>query len=102
MNQEKPLDKDQLAKLRWEMRLACDMSESVERLRQLGYSDRAILVGFETVRPRGSSLEGGAFNRPPLLTRKPPNLRKIDTQEVEMYTLDDFLSRQECERVIAL
>jgi prolyl 4-hydroxylase len=102
MNQEKQLDRNELAKLKWEMHLACDMSESVQRLRKLGYSDRAILVAFETVRPRGSSLEAGAVNNPPLLRHKPPNLRKADTDKVDLYTLEDFLSRQECERIVAL
>ena len=51
------------------MRLATDLSKSVERLRSLGYSDRSILSGFEQARPRGNSLEGGAINHPPLLQR---------------------------------
>ena len=102
MNESKQLDQNDLHRLRWEMRIACDMSESVERLRKEGFSDRAILVAFETVRPRGNSLEGGAVNRPPLLVRKPPNLHRIDDERLELYTLDDFMSPQECERVIAL
>ncbi|HEX5160930.1 MAG TPA: 2OG-Fe(II) oxygenase [Steroidobacteraceae bacterium] len=100
---DKPVDNDELKRLSWAMKLATDMSKSVERLRKLGYSDRAIVVAFEKVRPRGNSLEGGALNNPPLLQRKPPNLRKVETgNQVELYTLEEFLSPQECERVIAL
>jgi len=99
---DKPLGADELTRLRWAMRLATDLSRSVERLRKLGYSDRSILAGFEQVRPRGNSLEGGACNRPPLLRRNPPNLRQIHHGQLELYTLEDFLSRQECERIIAL
>jgi len=102
MNSEKQLDANELTWLRWKMRLACDMSESVEYLRKVGYSDRAILVAFEKVRPRGNSLEGGAFCTPPLLQRKPKTLRKIDSDKLDLYTLDDFLSPKECERIIAL
>jgi len=99
---DKPLDADELTRLRWAMRLATDLSQSVERLRKLGYSDRSILAGFEQVRPRGNSLEGGAVHNPPLLQRKPPNLRRIHDARLDLYTLDDFLSRQECERIVAL
>jgi len=99
---DRPVDSDELKRLSWAMKLATDMSKSVERLRSLGYSDRSIVVAFEKVRPRGNSLEGGALNHPPLLTRKPPNLRKVDTDKVDLYTLEEFLSPQECERTIAL
>src|SRR5262249_49115821 len=84
------------------MKLACDMSEPVERLRKLGYSDRAILVVFEKVWPRSNSLETGAVMTPPLIRSNPSNLRRIDDARVQLYTLDDFLGPQECERVIAL
>ena len=68
----------------------------------MGYSDRSILAGFEQARPRGNSLEGGGINHPPLLQRNPPNLRRIHHGRLALYTLEDFLSRQECERIIAL
>ena len=102
MNQERQVEKAEMVRLHREMRLACDMSESVERLRQLGYSDRAILVAFETVRPRGNALEPGAIHTPPLIRRSPAKLRRIDCSKLELYTLENFLSEGECERVVAL
>ena len=99
---DKPLDADELTRLRWAMRLATDMSKSVDRLRKLGYSDRSILAGFEQVRPRGNSLVGGAVNNPPLLQRNPPNLRRIHHGQLDLYTLEGFLNHGECERIIAL
>ena len=102
MNQERQVQKTELVRLHREMRLACDMSGSVERLRKLGYSDRAILVAFETVRPRGNALEPGAIHTPPLIRRQPDNLRRVDCDKLELYTLEDFLSRGECERIVAL
>jgi prolyl 4-hydroxylase len=102
VNQEKPVDASELARLRREMRLGCDMSQAVAHLRNLGYSDRAIVVAFESVRPRGNSLEGGALNSPPLLRRKPPNLRRVETDKAQLYTLDDFLSPAECESIVTL
>src|SRR5512144_2264493 len=101
MDADRPVDARALSQLRAEMRLACDMSLSVQRLRELGYSDRAIVAAFEAVRPRGDGIAGG-IHRPPLLRNKPPNLRKLDTDKLDLYTLDDFLSRGECERIVAL
>ena len=102
MNQERRVEKTELARLHREMRLACDMSGSVERLRKLGYSDRAILVAFEAVRPRGNALEPGAIHTPPLIRCKPANLHRIDCDKLELYTLENFLSHGECDRIVAL
>jgi hypothetical protein len=101
MNADQPLDARELAQLRAEMRLACDMSLSVQRLRQQGFSDRAIVAAFEAVRPRGDGIAGG-IQHPPLLQNKPAKLRKLDTDKLDVYVLDDFLSRGECERIVAL
>jgi prolyl 4-hydroxylase len=101
MNAERPLDARELALLRTEMRLACDMSLSVQRLRGLGYSDRAIVAAFEAVRPRGDGIAGG-IHHPPLLRNPPAKLRKVDTDRLDLYALDDFLSRGECERIVSL
>src|SRR5262252_4460937 len=101
MNADQPLDARELARLRNEMRLACDMSLSVQRLRDLGYSDRAIVAAFEAVRPRGDGIAGG-IHSPPLLRNPPAKLRRLDTDRLDLYVLDDFLSRGECERIVAL
>lgn len=99
---DRPLAAKDLSHLRWAMRLGSDLAKAVEQLRELGYSDRSILAGLEMLRPRGDSLEGGAAHRPPLLLRKPPGLRRIDCDQVDLYTLEHFLSAEECERTIAL
>jgi prolyl 4-hydroxylase len=87
--------------LREQLRIGCDMSESVIKLRELGYSDEAILAGLETVRPRGDALTSG-FMSPPLLQRAPANLRKYDSDRLQLYELDGFLTPKECIRLIAL
>lgn len=101
MASEPQLDARNLAWLREQINLACDMSLSVETLRKAGYSDDVILEGFEAIRPRGDALTGGV-HQPPLIRRKPANLHKIDSPHVDMYTLDDFLSAKECARLVAL
>jgi prolyl 4-hydroxylase len=101
MNAKSVLDDRSLKWLREQMALACDMSESVETMRKWGYSDEAILAGIETLRPRGNALEGGS-QPPPLIRRSPKNLHRLDNPNVELYTLDDFLSPKECARLVAL
>jgi prolyl 4-hydroxylase len=93
------LDPGSLAALSERMRLATDMSMAVTWLRGLGYSDRAILAGFEAVRPRGDAFAQGVSN-PPLLRRAPPNLRKVETGKLTLYMLDDFMTADECSRLI--
>src|SRR5262245_59068354 len=101
MNSDARLDNQRLKWLREQMNMACDMSESVATLRKWGYSDVAILEGFEAIRPRGNALEGGS-RPPPLIRRNPKNLHRVDNPNLELYTLDDFLSAKECARLVAL
>src|SRR5688572_30025663 len=95
------LDPISLAGLRERMRLATDMSTAVTWLRGLGYSDRAILAGFEAVRPRGDAISQGVGN-PPLLRRAPANLRKVETGKLTLYMLDEFMTADECGRLVKL
>lgn len=101
VSQRTQLDPRVLESLRERMRLASDMAETVEWLRGKGYSDEAILNGFEAVRPRGNALEQG-FMTPPLLARAPANLHRVDTDKAQLYTLAGFLSASECARLVAL
>jgi prolyl 4-hydroxylase len=95
------LDNRSLHWLREQMRLACDMSESVAGLRKLGYSDEAIVEAFDAVRPRGDALEAGVES-PPLIKRMPKNLQRFDSPNLDLYTLEGFLSPKECARLVAL
>jgi prolyl 4-hydroxylase len=87
--------------IREQMRIGCDMSESVLTLRKAGFTDEVILTALETVRPKGDALELGVEN-PPLLRRAPPNLRRVPDDRLQLYILDDFLSAKECQRIVAL
>jgi len=100
-NPDRPLDARTLAWLREQMKIAYDMSETVETLRKAGYSDVAIVTAFEAVRPLGNALTAGV-HLPPLIRRSPPNLRKVDTPKLDLYMLDDFLSAKECAKLVAL
>jgi prolyl 4-hydroxylase len=100
--QDKTLDERSLERLRRRIQLACDMAETIEMLRGQGFSEAAIIAGFEAVRPRGNALAKGAMRSPPLIRRAPPNLHKIDNPKFDLYTLDDFLDPKECAQLLAL
>jgi len=96
------LDPQALAWLRERLLLGVDATNTIAQLRQHGFSDAAIIAGFEAVRPRGNALAGGAMQSPPLIRRAPPNLRRLENPRVDLFTLEDFLSRAECARIVAL
>lgn len=95
------LEPQRLLWLQERMRLGTDMSLIVEWLRERGYTDRAILAGFEAVRPRGDAVEQG-FTKPPLVQRAPPTLTRVDTDKMDLYLLEDFLSAKECAKLTGL
>src|SRR5262245_47671387 len=86
--------------LRHHMRIGVDLVMLLEDLRKAGFTDKAIAAGFDAVRPQNDSTE--QVRIPPLLRRNPPKLHKFDDPRVDLYTLEDFLSPKECERIIAL
>src|SRR4051812_44398333 len=79
-----------------------DMSRPVMELRQRGFSDAAIVRALEAARPRGNALANGAMQAPPLLRRAPAGLQRIDAAGFPLYTLDDFLSPEECAGLIEI
>jgi prolyl 4-hydroxylase len=87
--------------IREQLRIGCDMSESVEKLRGMGYSDETILAGIEATRPRGDALAQGVLE-PPLIQRAPANLRRVESEKLQLYTLEDFLTPKECAKIVAL
>jgi prolyl 4-hydroxylase len=95
------LEPRRLEWLQERMRLGTDMSVIVEWLRERGYSDRAILAGFEAVRPRGDAIEQN-FLTPPLVQRAPPTLTKFPSDKVHLYLLENFLSVKECAKITGL
>jgi prolyl 4-hydroxylase len=98
----RPVDDRLLDFLRGKIRQAFGLQGMVAMARQAGYSDAAIDVAIERVRPRGTSLVNGRIPAPPLVRRAPANLRNLGAPRLDLYALDGFLGPQECERLIAL
>lgn len=99
---EKMLDARWHDWLRDNMKLGCDLLELMNTLRQAGFSDDAIAAGLDAVRPTEDAFSEGAMDPPPLIRRMPANLKRFDHPEVDLYTLENFLSRKECEKLVAL
>ena len=99
---EKMLDARWHDRLRDNMKLGCDLMELMKTLRQAGFSDDAIAAGLDAVRPTGDAFAAGVMQPPPLIRRMPAKLKRFDHSEVELYVLDDFLSRKECDKLVAL
>ena len=99
-NPEKPLDKHWIDWLRNNMRLGTDLLETVTELRKAGFSDQAIATGMDIVRPTNDATE--VQFAPPLLSRMPPKLRRFDSDKVDLYVYEDFLSKKECDKLNAL
>lgn len=88
--------------LRTNIQISADFAVLHRTLRGAGFSDHAIARSLDVVRPRDSALLSGILHPPPLIRRHPPALRRLATPTIEIYTLDDFMTADECARVIAL
>jgi len=95
----KRIDASTIAFLRQWMQLGGDMSLPALELLKKGHTEAEVVAALEAIRPRGDALAGGAMDQPPLLRRAPPQLRRIDAP-FPLYTLDDFLSPEQCAEVI--
>jgi prolyl 4-hydroxylase len=100
METDKPLDAHWTNWLRNNMRLGTDLLETLTELRKAGFSDQAIAAGLDAVRPQNDATE--LMHDPPLLKRMPPKLSRFDSDKVELYIYDNFLSQKECDKLNAL
>jgi prolyl 4-hydroxylase len=86
--------------LREQVRLSADMSQSILSLRTR-YSDDEIVAALDELTPNGNAIEQGVFT-PPLLQRAPAKLRRVERDGLQLYTLEDALSPNECAKLTAL
>jgi prolyl 4-hydroxylase len=101
MNGERPLDESWRAWLRENIERGCSRRELVDLLRTHGFSLSSIRQNMGEAFPLDTP-EQGPRPPPPLVRRMPPKLRKVPTDRLDLYTLDDFLSAKECDQLIAL
>jgi prolyl 4-hydroxylase len=103
MNRERPLDASWKAWLKENLQRGSSRRELLEILRKHGFSLSSIRQNMGDEFPSEAPAARDEPLPPPRLVRNPPaKLRKFDTDKVDLYTLDDFLSVQECDRLIAV
>src|SRR5262249_29819573 len=101
MDRERPLDASWMAWLKENIERGCSRPELVGILRTHAFSVSSIRQNMGDAFPLDTP-EQVPLQPPPLVRRMPPKLRKVPTDKVDLYTLDDFLSAKECDRLIAL
>jgi prolyl 4-hydroxylase len=101
MNRERPLDASWKAWLEENLARGCSRPELVQILRDHKFSLSSIRetmgAAFPSDTPPPDVLEP-----PPLVRRPPPGLHKLATDELDIYTFDDFLTAKDCDRLAGL
>jgi prolyl 4-hydroxylase len=101
MNRERPLDASWKAWLQENIDRGCSRSELVEILRTHGFSLSSIRENMGAAYPADTPHR--APLQPPRLVRQmPQGLRKVSSDQLDLYTFDDFLSAGECDGLVAL
>ncbi len=90
-----------MAWLKENIERGCSRRELVQILCTHGFSLSSIRQNMGDAFPLDTP-EQDPLQPPPLVRRMPAKLRKIDTDKLDLYTLDDFLSAKECDRLTAL
>jgi prolyl 4-hydroxylase len=101
MNRERALDASWKAWLKENLDRGCSRPELVDILRKNGFSLSSIQQNMGDAFPSDTPPQDPP--PPPPLVRKPPaKLCKVETDKLDIYSLDDFLSVKECDRLVAL
>jgi prolyl 4-hydroxylase len=103
MNRERALDASWKAWLTENIERGCSRPELVDILLKNGFSLSSIQQNLGGTLPFAAPTPPSApFQVPRLMRRAPSKLHKVATDEVDLHTLDDFLSVKECDRLVAL
>ncbi len=98
---DRRLDDSWNAWLRQNLDRQCDPAELLRILLDRGFSLESIRESMRESFPTFAA-PAAAFADPPLMRRGDPRLRRTETDKLQLYTLDDFLSPEECAALIAL
>lgn len=101
MTRERALDASWKAWLQENLQRGCSRPELVQILQTNGFSLSSIRQNMGAEFPDDTPPPDPA-GPPPMVRNPPARLRKFDSEELDLYTLDDFLSAKECDRLVAL
>lgn len=102
MNRERALDESWQGWLRENIERGCSRKELVEILTTHGFSLSSIRQHMGEAFPTDAPPPDEPLPVPRLVRSPPAKLRKVDTDALDLYTLDDFLSEKECDKLVAL
>jgi prolyl 4-hydroxylase len=88
--------------LRDQLARGCSPREIADILFQQGFSVEFVREKMGDAYPEAIVRSTAPLQPPPILRNPPNNLRKIDTDKLDLYTLDDALSANDCARLVAL
>ncbi|HVY79799.1 MAG TPA: 2OG-Fe(II) oxygenase [Steroidobacteraceae bacterium] len=98
---ERALDASWKAWLQENLARGCDRPELVQILLTNGFSLSSIKQNMGDAFPLDTPPQD-PLQPPRLVRHPPPKLQKVPTDALDIYTLDDFLSANECDRLVAL
>ena len=101
MDRERALDASWKTWLKENIERGCSGPELVQILRTNGFSLSSIRQNMGAAFPLETPPQN-PLRPPPLVLRSPAKLRKVESDALDIYTLDDFLSAGECDRLVAL
>ena len=102
MQRERPFDSVARQWLKRQLERGCSRREIADILFQQGFSLATVKEKMGDEYPRDIVKSNEPLELPPLLRNPPKNLRKVDTDKLELYVLEDFLSAKLCDQVCAL
>lgn len=105
MTRERALDASWAGWLKENLERGCSRPELVGILQSNGFSLSSIQQHMGEAFPREAvapPAERAPASRLRLLRQPPASLRQLPTQKLDIYTLDDFLSHEECDQLVAL
>src|SRR5262249_34972708 len=101
MTRERALDASWRGWLQEQLDRGCSRPELVEILRTNGFSLSSIKKNMGDAYPLDTPPQD-PLQTPRLVRNPPPQMHKVATDELDIYTLDDFMSPNECDRLVRL
>ena len=88
--------------LKDQLERGCSRREIADILFQQGFSVEFVREKMGDSYPDEITRATGPLQPPPLVRKAPKNLRRVDTDKLELYVLEDFLSPKLCDQIAAL